>query len=67
MRYLNDICLIIAGDVKMIRIMVIMSTLLVGFFYTRKEIKALVQCITERDYVSWHELNKSVAKRELVL
>ena len=55
------------GDVKMIRIMVIMSTLLVGFFYTRKEIKALVDCITEKDYVTWHELNKSVAKRELVL
>ncbi len=67
MRYLNDICLIIAGDVKMIKIMVVMSTFLVGLFYTRKEIKALVNCITERDYVSWRELNKSVAKRELTL
>jgi len=51
----------------MIRIMVIMSTLLVGFFYTRRELKALVKIITEKDYVTWHELNKSVAKRELVL
>lgn len=67
MRYLNDICLIIAGDVKMIKIMVVMSTFLVGLFYTRNELKALVSCITEKDYVTWRELNKSVAKRELTL
>ena len=66
-RYLNDICLIIAGDVKMIKIMVVMSTFLVGLFYTRNELKALVDCITEKDYITWQELNKSVARRELVL
>ena len=48
----------------MIKIMVVMSTFLVGLFYTRKELKALLNCITERDYVTWHNLNKTVAKRE---
>ncbi len=51
----------------MIKIMVVMSTFLVGFFYTRRELKALYKIITEKDYVSWHELNKSVAQRELMI
>ena len=57
------------GDVKMlsIKLFVIVSTVLVGVFYTRNELKALVNCITESDYVSWSELNKEVAKRELIL
>ncbi len=48
----------------MIRIIALFSTLFVGFFYTRKELKALVSCITQKDYVNWVELNKAVAKRE---
>lgn len=48
----------------MIRIIALMTTLLVGFFYTRHEVKALVKCVTEKDYVSWYELNKEVARRE---
>jgi len=46
------------------KIMLILSTLLVGFFYTRKELQALVKCVSQKNYVEWYELNKAVAKRE---
>ncbi len=48
----------------MIRFVALITTLLVGFFYTRNEVRALVKCVTEKDYVSWYELNKEVARRE---
>jgi hypothetical protein len=51
----------------MIKIMVLLSTLIVGFFYTRRELKALVDIVREKDYVSWYDLNKAVAKRETSL
>ena len=44
----------------MIRFVALITTLLVGFFYTRNEVRALVKCVTEKDYVSWYELNKEV-------
>jgi len=48
----------------MIKLMVLISTLTVGFFYTKKELNAIVGILREKDYVSWYDLNKAVAKRE---
>jgi hypothetical protein len=47
-----------------LKILVAMSTILVGAFYNRNELQALVKCVTEKDYVTLYELNKTVAKRE---
>lgn len=48
-----------------IKILVSISTILVGLFYNRHELKALWSCMRERDYINWYELNKTVARREL--
>jgi hypothetical protein len=54
------------GDAKMIKIkiLVALSTLLVGLFYTRNELKLLINHFRKKDFVSWYELNKIVANRE---
>ena len=51
-------------DMIALKIMVGFSTILVGAFYTRHEIKDLIECMHDGDYVSWFELNKAVARRE---
>ena len=51
----------------MMKIVILLSSLMVGFFYTRRELGALVQCITEKDYIELYELNKEVARREFAI
>jgi hypothetical protein len=68
-RYLNEkrviyFEVIYMFDMIALKIMVGFSTILVGAFYTRHEIKALIECMHDGDYVSWFELNKAVARRE---
>ena len=48
-----------------IKIIVALSTILVGLFYTRKEIVAMIKCIREKDYFELYELNRRVATREM--
>ncbi|AJF61304.1 hypothetical protein QT06_C0001G0464 [archaeon GW2011_AR15] len=51
----------------MIKIIVLLSTLLVGVFYTRREISALIRYVTEKDYAELYELNRAVARREFAI
>ena len=48
-----------------VKILVAISTILVGIFYNKNELKALWSCMRERDYVNWYEMNQAVARREL--
>ena len=46
-----------------IKLIITFSTLLIGTFLTRKELKALYQCATAREYVSLAELNKAILRQ----
>jgi len=48
----------------MIKIILLGLTVVLGVLYTRKELKALFQCINDGDYIEWRHLTKIMARRE---
>lgn len=45
-----------------IKLIITLSTLLIGTYITRKELRALYTCVTEREYVDITELNRVISK-----
>ena len=47
-----------------IKLIITLSTLLIGTYITRKELKALYTCVTEREYVDLTELNRAISRQK---
>ena len=51
----------------MIKIIVALSTVLVGTYITRFELRSIISSLTEKEYVSWNDFEQKLEKNRMLI